>query len=107
MSSESDDASSAAIKDCCAKCGIAEIDDILLQPCPKCDLVSYCSDECEQDHQEAHEVACKERASELRDELLLKQPESTYLGDCPICCLPMPPDGDALCLLQQNCMYRM
>ena len=28
-------------------------------------------------------------AAELRDEILFKQPESTYLGDCPICCLPL------------------
>ena len=28
--------------------------------------------------------------AEARDELLFKQPESTHLGDCPICMLPMP-----------------
>jgi len=33
---------------------------------------------------------CKERAVELRDEILFKQPESNHLGDCPICCLPLP-----------------
>ena len=32
------------------------------------------------------------RAAELRDELLFKQPVSTHLGDCPICCLPLPLD---------------
>jgi tetratricopeptide (TPR) repeat protein len=26
--------------------------------------------------------------AELRDEILFKQPESNFLGDCPICCLP-------------------
>jgi hypothetical protein len=30
--------------------------------------------------------------AELRDELLFKQPESSWLGDCPICCLPLPID---------------
>ena len=30
--------------------------------------------------------------AELRDELLFRQPESTWLGDCPICCLPLPLD---------------
>ena len=29
------------------------------------------------------------RAAELRDEILFKQPESSHLGDCPICCLPI------------------
>ena len=32
----------------------------------------------------------KERKSELSDEILFKQPESSHMGDCPICCLPLP-----------------
>ncbi len=75
---------------CCASCGIAEVDDIKLVSCGVCDLVKYCSDECQQDHQSEHEEACIERAAELREELLFKQPESTHLGDCPICFLPLP-----------------
>ena len=77
---------------CCASCGIAEVDDVTLQKCDDCDLVRYCSDKCQQDHRPDHEAMCKERAAVLRDELLFRQPESTHLGDCPICCLPrMPP----------------
>ena len=30
--------------------------------------------------------------AELRDEILFKQPEGSDLGDCPICCLPLPLD---------------
>ena len=80
---------------CCASCGIgiAEIDDIKLMPCDGCDLVQYCGDGCREDHKSEHEEACAKRAAELRDELLFKQPESTHLGDCPICCLPLPIDG--------------
>ena len=74
----------------CASCGIVEIDDIKLKECDGCDLVKYCSDECKRDHIPAHEEACKKRAAELRDEILFKQPESTHLGDCPICSLPLP-----------------
>ena len=77
---------------CCASCGIAEIDDIKLKECDGCDLVRYCSDECKRDHKSEHEEACKNRTAELRDELLFKQPESTHLGDCPICSLPLPLD---------------
>ena len=77
----------------CASCGIAEVDDIKLSECDNCDLVRYCSDECKENHHQQHEEACKKRAAELRDELLFKQPESTHLGDCPICCLPMPLDA--------------
>jgi len=62
--------------------------------CATCDLVKYCSDECKQDHKSQHKKACKNRAAELRDELLFKQPESTDLGDCPICCLPLPLDAE-------------
>ena len=77
----------------CASCGIAEIDDIKLTGCDACDLARYCSDECQRDHKPQHEEACKKRAAELRDGLLFKQPESTHLGDCPICMLPLPIDA--------------
>ena len=30
----------------------------------------------------------------MRDELLFKQPESTHLGDCPICMIPLPLDPE-------------
>ena len=86
------DGDEADKKSCCASCGIAEIDDIKLVPCDDCDLVKYCSDECQKNHWSQHETACKKRAAELRDELLFKQPESTHHGDCPICCLPLPID---------------
>ena len=74
---------------CCASCGITEVDDIKLMECDGCDLVRYCSDACQQEHRSQHEAKCKERAAELREELLFRQPESTHLGDCPICCLPL------------------
>jgi len=75
----------------CASCGVAEVDDIKLNKCDDCDLVEYCSNECQRDHKSQHEDACTMRAAELRrDDLLFKQPASTHLGDCPICCLPLP-----------------
>jgi TPR repeat protein len=37
--------------------------------------------------------------AELRDELLFKQPESSWLGDCPICCLPLPLDSQKSALM--------
>ena len=76
----------------CASCGVAECDEIKLKQCADCDLVRYCSDECQRDHRPFHEEACKKRAAELRDELLFRQPESSYLGDCPICMLPLQLD---------------
>jgi len=64
-----------------------------LKNCDACDLVRYCSDKCHEDHRPNHEAICKERAAELRDEILFRQPESSYLGDCPICCLPLSLDS--------------
>jgi len=79
--------------DGCASCGSAEVDDIKLKECDAaCKLVRYCSDACEKDHRPQHEQDCKERVAELRDELLFKQPESSHLGDCPICFIPIPLD---------------
>ena len=79
---------------CCASCGIAEVDDIKLKNCDDCDLVRYCSDKCQRAHRLQHKHECKKRSAELRDEILFKQPESSYLGDCPICCLPLPLDPE-------------
>ncbi len=76
----------------CASCGIAEVDEIKLKNCTACYLIKYCSVKCQRDHRSKHKRDCKKRAAELRDELLFKQPESTHLGDCPICMLPLPLD---------------
>ena len=81
----------------CASCGKSELDDIKLMDCNDCKSVRYCSDNCKEDHRLQHEAKCKEyqvayQAAELRDEILFKQPESSYLGDCPICCVPLPID---------------
>ena len=90
--SEGEEIEEAVNTSCCASCGIAAVDEVKLTECDGCDLVRYCSDECQENHRSEHEEACKKRATELHDELLFKQPESSYLGDCPICSLPMPLD---------------
>ena len=78
----------------CASCGTAENDDIKLKECDDCDLARYCSVKCQKEHRKKHKKKCKKRAAELRDELLFRQPESTHLGDCPICCIPLALDPD-------------
>ena len=77
---------------CCASCGIAENDDTKLKKCTACYLVRYCSVKCQKEHRSEHKKECRKRAAELRDELLFKQPESSHIGDCPICSLPLPLD---------------
>jgi tetratricopeptide (TPR) repeat protein len=74
---------------CCASCGVAEVDDIKLKTCVDCKSVRYCSDKCKGEHLPQHEQACNKPATELRDEILFRQPEGTDLGDCPICFLPL------------------
>mmetsp|Transcript_7812 Transcript_7812/g.15946 ORF Transcript_7812/g.15946 Transcript_7812/m.15946 type:complete len:306 (-) Transcript_7812:208-1125(-) len=78
---------------CCASCGITANDDIKLRQCTACYLVRYCGVKCQKQHRPHHKRECKKRAAEIQDELLFKQPESSHLGDCPICCLPLPLDG--------------
>ncbi len=74
---------------CCAACGSVG-DGAKLQTCTACKSVRYCGVTCQRNHWRQHKRACKERAAELHDEILFKQPESSHLGDCPICCLPLP-----------------
>mmetsp|Transcript_25206 Transcript_25206/g.36017 ORF Transcript_25206/g.36017 Transcript_25206/m.36017 type:complete len:332 (+) Transcript_25206:206-1201(+) len=76
----------------CASCGIAEVDSIKMKNCAACYLVRYCSIECQRHHWSKHKRDCKKRVAELRDELLFRQPESTHLGDCPICMIPLSLD---------------
>jgi hypothetical protein len=51
-------------------------------------LAKYCNADCQKNHWPKHKIKCKERASELRDEALFKDPPAKE--DCPICFQPMP-----------------
>ena len=75
----------------CASCGVAAVDDTKLKNCA-CNLVKYCTVDCQKNHRSRHKKACKKRLAELRDRDLFTQPDISYLGECPICCLPLPID---------------
>ncbi len=93
MSAKSEAAETVAVADeRCASCGVkgGGDDNITLKNCNGCFLVKYCGVECQRNHRDQHERDCKRRAAELKDEILFKQPESTHLGDCPLCQLPIP-----------------
>jgi tetratricopeptide (TPR) repeat protein len=78
----------------CASCGVAEIDNVKLKDCGAgCDLAKYCSDGCQELHRPEHAGECKKRLAELRDRDLFTQPNESHLGECPICCLPLPIDA--------------
>jgi hypothetical protein len=90
---------------CCASCGIGENDDINLTKCTACKSVRYCSVKCQKEHKAQHKRYCKKRASHLRDEILFRKTESSYLGDCPICCLPLSIDPGKSTLM--NCCSKL
>jgi tetratricopeptide (TPR) repeat protein len=81
-----------AADEVCANCGKAEVDEVKLKICTACKLVKYCSVECQKNHRKQHKKACKKREAELRNDKLFRQPDESYLGECPICCLPLPLD---------------
>ena len=75
----------------CACFGIAGVDNVKLKTCDGgCDLVKYCGDECQENHREQHEEACMKRKAELHGKHLFTQPDISHMGECPICCLPLP-----------------
>jgi hypothetical protein len=75
-----------ATNSCCAECG--EEGGASLKICGACGLVRYCNAECQKKHWPKHKIECKQRAAELRDEAVFKDPLAKE--DCPICFLPMP-----------------
>jgi tetratricopeptide (TPR) repeat protein len=75
----------------CAHCGKAEVDEIKLKKCA-CNLVKYCTVDCQKYHRPQHKKACKKKMAEIREENLYRQPDESHLGECPICCLPLPLD---------------
>ena len=70
----------------CSNCGIAGFDNMKLEECDVCKLVLCGSEWCQQEHDED----CRKRADELRDQELVTLPDGSHLGECPICCLPLP-----------------
>ena len=76
----------------CAFCDKAAVDNIKLRLCTACKLVKYCCVECQKNHRPQHKKACKKRAAEIRDDNLFRQPDESHLGECSICCLPLPLD---------------
>ena len=77
--------------DICANCGKSSSEDTKLKKCTACFLVKYCSVECQKIHRKLHKRECKRRAAELKDEELFTKGRTHFMGDCPICLLPIPP----------------
>ena len=77
----------------CANCGKeGDVNNI----CNKCKQVKYCNAACKKKHRHKHKKDCEEhirlaaeRATELHDVELFKQPPSQF-GDCQICFIRLP-----------------
>ena len=93
----------------CANCGKHGSDAVKLKNCTACRLVKYCGVDCQRAHRKQHKKACKQRATELKDEQLYSQGQERPEGDfCPICTLPIPmPIGDhsvfEVCCMKRVC----
>ena len=84
---------SSDISNTCANCGKEGSD--VTNTCNKCQSVMYCNAACKKKHRHKHKKDCEEyqrlaaeRAAELHDEKLFKQPPQKE--DCPICFLRIP-----------------
>ncbi len=99
MSSDGEEAADEV----CASCGKAAVDDVKLKICTACNLVKYCSVECEKNHRKQHKKACEKKSREIREAELFTQPDESFLGECPICCLPLPIDENKLTKLNSCC----
>jgi len=75
-----------ATNSCCAECN--EEGGASLKICKACTSVKYCNAMCQKNHWSKHKKICKQRAAELRDEALFKDPPPKE--ECEICFLPMP-----------------
>ena len=89
----------------CANCGKAAVDDVKLKICTACKLVKYCSVECQKNHRPQHKKECKRKAAEIREDKLFTQNEGSYLGECPICLLPLPLDLDKSTIFSCCCKW--
>ncbi len=88
----------------CACCGIAAVDEVKLKNCA-CNLVKYCSVDCQKNHRPQHKKACKKRLAEMHDRKLFTQPDISHHGECPICCLPLKLDARKSSLMTCCCNF--
>lgn len=85
--------SEEADKNASANCGIAGSDDDkkLLEGCTEQRVRSNDNNFREEHREQNKESKHKRRSDRLRREKdLFEQPGSSHLGDCPICCIPIP-----------------
>ena len=68
-------------------CGFCFKGDDSLKKCGACEMIQYCSAECQKAHRPKHKHVCELRVSEMLDEKLFKEPPKQT---CPLCLLRLP-----------------
>ncbi|KAL7523925.1 hypothetical protein ACHAXR_001505 [Thalassiosira sp. AJA248-18] len=82
----------------CAACGKGGD---ALKKCNSCKLVKYCNINCQRAHWSVHKNVCKQRAAEIHDETLFKEPPPF---ECPICFIHMPNSTN---IIYQTCCGKL
>jgi len=93
---------------CCASrsCCTADVDNINLKEDYVLDGSAACQKQ--KDHtsqQERDYCESRSRAAEIHDDTLFRQPESSHLGECPICLLPLSLDTKHA--MMQSCCSKL
>lgn len=91
----------------CASCDTDEVDEIKAKECNACKSDRDHSDECRQEYLPKQKQTFEKEQmtnNELHDDdILFQQPESSHLGDCPICFLPQPNDQQKTSMMPCCC----
>ena len=85
---------------CCVSCGTADVDNIKLKEYNLLD-----GSAASQKHTSQQERDSESRAAEIHDDILFRQPESSHLGECPICLLPLSLDTKHA--MMQSCCSKL
>ncbi|KAL7509330.1 hypothetical protein ACHAXN_006528 [Cyclotella atomus] len=70
-----------------------------LKKCSSCQLVRYCSIECQRSHRLAHKKACQQQAAKLLEEKLFAEPPES--DECRVCLLRLPINREQI--MYQGC----
>eukprot|EP00984_Skeletonema_dohrnii_P034468 scaffold33569_cov84-Skeletonema_dohrnii-CCMP3373.AAC.2 len=103
MRSEGEDGEIADMM-CCVSCGTADVDNIIkLKDHNVLDGSAACQKHTSQQERDCE--SSRSRAAEIHDDILFRQPESSHLGECPICLLPLSLDTKHA--MMQSCCSKL
>jgi len=87
---------------CCVSCGTADVNNIKLKEYNVLDGSAAFQKHTSQQERDSES---RSRAAEIHDDILFRQPESSHLGECPICLLPLSLDTKHA--MMQSCCSKL